>query len=341
MKTILYVPNQRKNLPESPGVYRFIDEEGVVLYIGKSVNLKSRVNSYFQFKTEEDQPNKLLRMRRFISFIEITKTPTEFEAEWLEQSLIQKFRPQYNQQMKSNRRHGFLVLEQGKGKWLWKISPLEESGADFKKEASHHLKFKVGPFRNPKSIKDRLDVLYRFQWLNDWSYSPLPIIYKKDDLNTVTMWIKEKLQSVKHFNMWIQLLENKRDVAALDLAFEQAARFQEIIDSLSPVGGALLRQEFFQEESQPFIIEKQGKRRYGYTLLGGQIIRRTWRIDHTTDAQGIRLLRDERLNEGRLEDEIREKEKAHWQIVNLDQAMIVYRAFHRIKNRIIGCCIHE
>lgn len=341
MKTILYEPNQRKNLPESPGVYRFLDEEGMVLYIGKSVNLKSRVNSYFQFKNQEDQPNKLLRMRRYIFLIEITRTPTELEAEWLEQSLIQKFRPQYNQQMKNNRRHGFLVLEEGRGKWLWKILPLGETGADIEKEANHRLKFKVGPFRNPKSIKDRLDVLYRFEWLKDWSYSPLPIIYQNDELSSLIIWIKEKLQSIKSFNQWVQLLMEKRDTAALNLDFEQAARFQEVIESLSPVGLALLRQEFFQEEFQPFMIEKQGNYRYGYSLFAGRVIRKTWRIDYTTDEEGIYKLKMERQTDGSFRDKKLEKNKAHWEITNLDQAMIVYRAFHKKKNRIIGCYIDE
>ncbi len=345
MKTILYNLNQRKNLPECPGVYRFIDEEGVVLYIGKSVNLKSRVNSYFQFQTKEDQPNKLLRMRRFIFLIEITKTPTELEAEWLEQSLIQKFRPQYNQQMKSNRRHGYLVLEQGRSGWKWKIRLLEKNYQEIDTVTARKLEKKteliLGPFRNPKSIKERLAVLHRFEWLNDWSYSPLPIKYKNDELGNLIIWIKEKLQSLKRFNQWVQLLMEKRDAAALNLDFEHAARFQEVIESLSPVGVVLLRQEFFQEKFQPFMIEKQGNYRYGYTLLGGQLIRKTWRIDYTTEKEGIYNLKKERQPDGRFRDKKLEKNKAHWEIANLDQAMIVYRAFHKKKNRIIGCYTDE
>jgi|GEM_PF-1202865 len=326
MKTVIYKVDNRRELPGTPGVYRFVDEEGQAIYIGKSKNLRSRVNSYFQRRKEGDRPDKLLRMRRFIAFIEITRTITELEAEWLEQALIEKFRPQYNQQMKSNRRHGYLELTIGNTSWKWKVIPLDEiREIGFEQNEERW----IGPFRNPNSIKERLDILHRFDWLGDWSYSPLPIAYSKNDLDTVVLWFKKILKTAKYFNQWVAQLKKRRDSNAKDLAFEQAARFQEVLESVAPVEAALLRSEFFQQDLKPFVIEKHGVYRHGYVISSGQLIRRTWQTDDLFEGEGINILKG-----------LTDKATKCWEISNLDQEMILYRAFFKQKNRIIGCFLN-
>ncbi|MDH5738267.1 MAG: GIY-YIG nuclease family protein, partial [Gammaproteobacteria bacterium] len=74
-------------LSQRPGIYRMLDAEGKVLYVGKAKNLKNRVGSYFR-STSLDSKTMALVAR--ISDIEVTVTNSEVEALLLEQSLIKE-----------------------------------------------------------------------------------------------------------------------------------------------------------------------------------------------------------------------------------------------------------
>lgn len=107
-----YQPPERvreilKNLPTGPGVYLHKDEEGNILYIGKAVNLRSRVRSYFQKNVDS---YKTLHMRRRVADVEIISTDSELEALLLEMTLIKKHRPQYNIRLKDDKRYPYIKV---------------------------------------------------------------------------------------------------------------------------------------------------------------------------------------------------------------------------------------
>jgi len=81
------------SMPESPGVYRMLGDDGAVLYVGKAKNLKRRVTSYTQ---QARLPNRLQRMVAQTRGMEIVVTHTEVEALLLEANLIQRFMPPFN-----------------------------------------------------------------------------------------------------------------------------------------------------------------------------------------------------------------------------------------------------
>lgn len=82
-----------KNLTSKPGVYRMLDADGRVIYVGKARNLRKRVSSYFR---RNPGPEKVRAMVRQIADVEITITGTETEALILEYNLIKELKPRYN-----------------------------------------------------------------------------------------------------------------------------------------------------------------------------------------------------------------------------------------------------
>lgn len=97
------------NFPTQPGVYRFIDKDDVILYIGKAKHLKKRVSSYFG--NRKDMRNKTRIMVRKSVRIEYTIVDTEQDALLLEATLIQKHQPRYNVMLKSGKPYPYICIK--------------------------------------------------------------------------------------------------------------------------------------------------------------------------------------------------------------------------------------
>ena len=96
-----------KLLPSSPGVYRMLDREGTVIYVGKARNLKARVSNYARLG---GHTNRIARMIATTSAMEFMSVRTEAEALLLEANLIKRFRPRFNVLMRDDKSFPYILL---------------------------------------------------------------------------------------------------------------------------------------------------------------------------------------------------------------------------------------
>jgi len=96
-------------IPHEPGVYRYIDANEVVIYVGKAKNLKKRISSYFGDKKHQQHKTKIL-IKNAIRF-EYTVVETEQDALLLESTLIKKLQPRYNVMLKDGKSYVYIVVK--------------------------------------------------------------------------------------------------------------------------------------------------------------------------------------------------------------------------------------
>ena len=95
-------------LPTNPGVYLMKDERAAIIYVGKAINLRNRVRSYFHAPYGQDA--KVWRLVERIRDVEFIITETELEALVLECNLIKKFKPHFNVRLKDDKRYPYIKV---------------------------------------------------------------------------------------------------------------------------------------------------------------------------------------------------------------------------------------
>ncbi|TDB65138.1 excinuclease ABC subunit UvrC [Arundinibacter roseus] len=95
-------------IPHEPGVYRYFDELGEVIYVGKAKDLRNRVSSYFAKSNQHDRKTK--RLVSQINRLEFTIVPTEWDALLLENQLIKRFQPKFNILLKDDKSYPFICI---------------------------------------------------------------------------------------------------------------------------------------------------------------------------------------------------------------------------------------
>lgn len=96
-------------IPDEPGVYRFLDKDETIIYVGKAKRLNKRLASYFGEKKHQQYKTKAL-VRNAVRF-EYTVVESEHDALLLENTLIKKFQPRYNVMLKDGKTYAYIVVK--------------------------------------------------------------------------------------------------------------------------------------------------------------------------------------------------------------------------------------
>ncbi|MDR3560162.1 MAG: excinuclease ABC subunit UvrC [Negativicutes bacterium] len=134
-------------LPDKPGVYLMKDEHGRIIYVGKAVNLKNRVRSYFQ--ASRGHSPKVLAMVARIVDLEYIMTASEMEALILECNLIKKHRPKYNISLKDDKSFPYVKVTLNESyPQVYVTRKVQKDGAKY-----------FGPYTNAGAVHDTIRLL--------------------------------------------------------------------------------------------------------------------------------------------------------------------------------------
>ncbi|WP_455219673.1 excinuclease ABC subunit UvrC [Kaarinaea lacus] len=228
-----------KSLTTRPGVYRMLDAQGKVIYVGKARNLKNRVGSYFQNK---DKNAKTRAMVSQIANVEITITHTEGEALLLENNLIKELKPRYNILLRDDKSYPFIYLDD-----QHKFPRLSfHRGA--KKAAGQYF----GPYPSAGAVRESLNLMqkvFRIRQCEDSFFNNRSRPCLQYQINRCTapctglVTQQEYQEDLRHAVMFLQgkstliveELVSEMEKAATALQYERAAHFRDQISSLKRV----------------------------------------------------------------------------------------------------------
>lgn len=143
-----HVAERLKVLPVQPGCYIYRDEDGSVLYVGKAVNLRSRVRSYFRASAQHGP--RIDRLVHKVRQIDWMVVDSEVEALVLECNLIKEHRPPYNVRLRDDKSYPYIVVTKEKyPRVLFTRNPRRSTGRSY------------GPYTSAYAVRDTLKLLHK------------------------------------------------------------------------------------------------------------------------------------------------------------------------------------
>ncbi len=253
--------DQVRTLPERPGVYRFLAEDGQVLYVGKARNLRNRVSSYFAKNLSSP---RIALMVSKVARLEVTPTPSESEALLLENHLIKELGPKYNILFRDDKSYPYIRLTREDWPMIGLHRGSLSNNADY-----------FGPYPNAWSVRQAVHLLQKIFRLRTCEASVFNnrtrpcLLYQikrcsgpcvgqispeayAEDVKAAGLFLQGREQEI------IQRLTTLMEQAVEHLAFEQAAQFRDQIQALYRAQDTQIMDSHQAEDIDIIVAVEQG-----------------------------------------------------------------------------------
>lgn len=231
------IENELKKLPNKPGVYIMHDKADKIIYVGKAINLKRRVTSYFR-KTNKTQ--RIQNMVALIDHFEYIVVENEAEALILECNLIKKNMPKFNVLLKDDKTYPYIKIN----------VKADYPGVTLTRRMINDGSKYFGPYANPGSAKEMVDFIkekFKIRQCKSYKYKDRPCLnYHIKRCMAPCMGYISKEEYRKIIEEIIDLLDGKTDrivkelksemeEASKNLQFEKAAYIRDKINAIENI----------------------------------------------------------------------------------------------------------
>lgn len=287
-----HVADRLKELPAQPGCYIFKNEKGDILYVGKAVNLKNRVRSYFQ--PSADHAIRIDRLVTRVRTIDWVVVDSEVEALVLECNLIKEHRPPFNVRMRDDKSYPYVVVTgETFPRVMFTRNPRKGSGRVF------------GPFTSAFAVRDTLQILHKVfplipcgkSWSGKAEQRPCLYYHMKQCLAPCA-GLADPAEHQANLGQVIRFLEGRetsvvKDIrqamteAAENLEFERAAAYRDRLNALESV---LERQKVMSEDGKDrdvvaVVKDDRGAAIQMLYIRGGRLIgQQNYMLDGSAEA---------------------------------------------------------
>ena len=228
-------------LPESPGVYQYLDKNGTIIYVGKAKRLKRRVSSYFNKYQERAKIRVLVRNINDIKHIVVD---SEQDALLLENNLIKKYQPRYNSLLKDDKTYPWICVKNEPFPRIFSTRKFVRDGSTY-----------FGPYTSGFAMKTLLELIRQLYPIRTCALNlshdavvkgkykiclehhignclgPCEGRQTEEDYAEAVSNIKEILKG--NSNAVLELLKTKMNALSKDYKFEEAQQIKNKIDKLS------------------------------------------------------------------------------------------------------------
>lgn len=161
-----------RKIPDSPGVYFFLNRQKKVLYIGRATSLCSRVRSYLSFDIADKRSSWIEKMVNEAKGVDFRKTDSVLEAIFLEADLIKKFQPKYNTDLKDDKSFNCIVITKED---FPRVLVARKKDIDFSalQTSNYKLKTIFGPFPHGTKLHEALKIVRKIFPFRDSRCKPM------------------------------------------------------------------------------------------------------------------------------------------------------------------------
>lgn len=236
------IQDELKKVPTKPGVYIMRDKNEGILYVGKAINLRNRLRSYF--RANIGRGPWIDKMVGLIHHFEYIVTDSELEALVLENNLIKEHRPKYNTMLVDDKTYPYIKVT------VFEEYPRILFSREMKKDKAKYF----GPYTSAGAVKDTIELINRLYQLRTCNRA-LPRDVGKDRpclnyhihqcLAPCQGYVSKEEYAIRvnnaleflngNYNVILKDLEEKMKVASANMEFEEAAKFRDLYNSVKQV----------------------------------------------------------------------------------------------------------